>query len=92
MNLHKTELMWFGSRTNLQILSAIPGTSSLTITSDVVQRVNAVRDLGRMLTSSSQLNERHHLLDRVSANNKNLIAGFIHGLANVARWCNDYGV
>ena len=42
MNPHKTELIWFGSRTNLQNLAALPGTSSLTVTHDFVQGVNAV--------------------------------------------------
>ena len=59
MNPNKTELIWFGSRTNFQNLSAIPGTSSLTVTRDVVQGVNAVRDLG--ITLDSELSMQNHV-------------------------------
>jgi len=50
MNPQKTEFIWFGSRTNLQNLTtlwnltALPGTSSLTVTHDVVQSVNATSE------------------------------------------------
>jgi len=62
MNPHKTELIyntWFGSRTNLQNLAALPGTSSLTVTHDVVQSINAVRDRG--VTFDSELSMQNHV-------------------------------
>ena len=57
LNLHKTELIWFGSRTNLQNLAAVPGTSSLTVTCDVVQGVNAVHDLDSKLSMQNHVNK-----------------------------------
>ena len=45
MNPKKTELIWFGSRVNLENLAAMTGTSSLIVTRDVVQRADIVRDL-----------------------------------------------
>ena len=59
MNRHKTELIWFGSRTDLQNLAALPGKSSLSVTHDVVQGVNAVRDLG--VTLHSDLSMQNHV-------------------------------
>jgi len=59
MNPHKTQFIWFGSRTNLQNLTVLPRTSSLTVTHDVVQGVNAVRDLG--VTSDSELSMQNHV-------------------------------
>ena len=58
MNPHKTELIWFESRTNLQNLAAVPGTSSLTVTRDVVQGIDAVLNLG--VTLDSKLSMQKH--------------------------------
>ena len=59
MNPKKTEFIWFGSRTNLDNLAASTGTSSLTVTRDVVQRANVVRDLG--VTLHSELSMQNHI-------------------------------
>ena len=59
MNPHKTELISFGYRFNLQNLAALPGTSSLTVTHDIVQCVNAVRDLE--VTLDSELSMQDHV-------------------------------
>jgi len=59
MNPLNTELIWFGSRTNLQNLALMPGTSSLTVTRDVVQSENAVCDLG--VTLNSELSMQNHV-------------------------------
>jgi len=58
MNPHKTELIWFGSRTNRQKLAALPRTSSLTVT-HVVHSVKAVRDL--RVTLDSKLSMQNHV-------------------------------
>jgi len=55
MNPDKTDFIWLGSRTNLQIQAPLPVTSSLTVPSYVVQSVNAVRDLGFTLDSQQLL-------------------------------------
>jgi len=49
MNPHKTELIWFGSCTNLQNVAAL--SSTLSQTHDVVQGVNAIHDPGVTLDS-----------------------------------------
>jgi len=58
MNPKKTEFIWFGSRANLENLAARTGTSSLTVTCDVVQRANTVRDLG--VTLDTELLMQNH--------------------------------
>jgi len=59
MNPLNTELILFGSHTNLQNLALMPGTSSLTVTRDVVQSENAVCDLG--VTLNSELSMQNHV-------------------------------
>ena len=59
MNPKKTEFIWFGSRANLENLAARTGTSSLTVTRDVVQRANTVRDLG--VTLDTELSMQNHI-------------------------------
>jgi len=54
MNPKKTEFIWFG-----EPQAASTGTSSLTVTRDVVQRANVVRDLG--VTLHSELSMQNHI-------------------------------
>jgi len=61
MNPKKTEFIWFGSRGNLENLAASTFTSSLTVTRDVVQRANVVRDLGVTLGLDSELSMQNHI-------------------------------
>ena len=58
MNPYKTELIWFGSCTDLQNLAALPGASSLAVTHNVVQGVSTVRDL-RVTLDSELLMQNH---------------------------------
>jgi len=53
----KTELIWFGSRVNLNKISSLDLT--ITICSDVIQPVTTVRDLGPQL--DSELSMKHHV-------------------------------
>ena len=62
MNPHKTELIWFRSRTNLQKVAALPRTSSLTVTYDVVQSVN----LNATSESPSTVNYRCRIMSTKS--------------------------
>ena len=59
MNPKKTEFILFGSRANLKNLTASTNTSSLTVTRDVVQRADIVRDLG--VTLDSELSIQNHI-------------------------------
>ena len=85
---HKTELIWFGSRTNLQKLAALLG-RSLTVTHNVVQSVKAVRDLG--VTLDSELSIQNHVnkvtcfyhIRRLKQVRKLLMPGFQHYVSGV---------
>jgi len=59
MNPKKTEFIWFGSRANLKNLTASTNTSSLTVTRDVVQCADILRDLG--VTLDSELSMQNHI-------------------------------
>jgi len=59
MNPKKTEFIWFGSHANLENLAARTGTSSLTVTRDVVQCANTVCDLG--VTLDTELSTQSHI-------------------------------
>jgi len=59
MNPKKTEFIWFGPCANLENLAASTGTSSLTVTRDVVQSANVVRDLG--VTLHGELSMQNHI-------------------------------
>lgn len=56
LNTSKTELIWFGSRTNLLKLSDHDLT--ITVTSDTIQPVNSVRDLGVKLDSELSMKQQ----------------------------------
>ncbi len=57
LNPSKTELIWFGSHTNLQKMRVLD--LSLKVGSDVIQCVDAVRDLG--VTLDSELTMKQHV-------------------------------
>jgi len=59
LQMNRIHLVWATYNTNLQNLAALPGTSSLTVTHDVVQGINAVRDLG--VTLDSELSMQGHV-------------------------------
>jgi len=56
LNASKTELIWFGSRTNLLKLS--DHDLAITVTSDTIQPVNSVRDLGVKLDSELSMKQQ----------------------------------
>jgi len=57
LNSDKTEVIWFGSKTNLVTLKAID--CSLSVSSETVQPVHVVRDLGVLL--DAQLTMKQHI-------------------------------
>ena len=57
LNASKTELVWFGSRTNLHRLSSVD--STLTVGTDVIHPTTVVRDLGVYL--DSELTMKDHI-------------------------------
>ena len=58
LNSDKTEVIWFGSKTNLAKLKAID--CSLSVNSETVQPVSVVRGLGVLL--HAQLTMKQHIL------------------------------
>lgn len=63
LNPHKTELVWFGSRSNLRKLASTD--LSLTVGDDVIKPVTVVRDLGVLV--DAELTMKHHISRVVSS-------------------------
>ena len=57
LNSDKTEVIWFGSKTNLAKLKSID--CSLSVSSETVQPVSVVRDLGVLL--DAQVTMKQHI-------------------------------